>query len=253
MKDYAKTYTGLAVRRDSGASVEEARFQAAREVSVELFINDRRVASILTTPHLLRELALGFLVCEGAVNRLDDVLSMRVEGSKIMVVLREREELDLWCELRSSGCVGVNWRESTHIQPAPEAIFDAGVLLGSLGHLESSAYHLTRGTHAACLINQRGGCTGKVVDIGRHNAIDKLVGLALEEGVDLSRHALLSTGRQSAGMVLKAVRAGIPVIVTKTAPFDSGIEAADRYNLTLICFAAQDYMLITTHPEKIKI
>ncbi len=72
--------------------------------------------------------------------------------------------------------------------------------------LESEVYISTRGTHAACLVNARGECVAKAIDVGRHNAFDIVVGRAYLEGIAVSQHFILSTGRQSAGMVLKAAR-----------------------------------------------
>jgi FdhD protein len=250
MREFIKRYNALALK---DGRLREVSLPVACEESVELFINNQRVATILTTPNMLEELALGFLVCEGAVHTPEDIEHLSVEDSKIFVTTKEREHFDLWCEMRSSGCVGVKWSEYGDIQPVPDTRFKRSVILDSLRYLESQAYHTTRGVHSACIVNQQGECREKVIDIGRHNAIDKVIGCALKDKLDLSKHFLLSTGRQSAGMVLKAARAGIPLIVTKTAPFNSGIDAAHRYNLTLVCFAKSDYLLITTHPEKIRI
>ncbi len=77
------------------------------------------------------------------------------------------------------------------------------------------------------------------------------MGRAYFDGIDVSRHFLLSTGRQSAGMVLKAARAGIPLVATKTAPLNTGVEAAERTGICLICFVSHDKLSVFTHPERL--
>jgi len=91
----------------------------------------------------------------------------------------------------------------------------------------------------------------KAIDVGRHNAFDKVVGYSFLNGIDLSEHFILSTGRQSAGMVLKAARAGIPLVASKTAPLNSGIDAAQRTGVCLVCFVSDDRMSVFTHPERL--
>ena len=237
IKSYAKTYKALAVKN---SSIEEVVVSVACEKAAKLFVNNKHLVSILTTPNLLGELSLGFLVCEGVVKSPEDIISIDVEDSRIMATIKEKKQ----SKPASS-------HQDMHI--VCDTIFERQVILDSVKYLESEAYYSTRGTHAACIVNRQGECKKKLADVRRHNAIDKVVGYALHEHLDLCTHFLLSTGRQSASMVLKAVRAGIPLIVTNTAPLDSGIDAADQYNICLVCFAEPDYMLITTHPERIKI
>jgi FdhD protein len=91
----------------------------------------------------------------------------------------------------------------------------------------------------------------KAIDVGRHNAFDKVVGKAYLDSIDVSRHFLLSTGRQSAGMVMKAARAGVPLVATKTAPLSTGVEAAEKAGVCLVCFVSHDKLSVFTHPERL--
>ncbi|RZN14366.1 MAG: formate dehydrogenase accessory sulfurtransferase FdhD [Methanosarcinales archaeon] len=234
-KSYAKMYKALAVKN---SSIKEVEVSVACEKAAELFVNNKHLVSILATPNLLEELTLGFLVCEGVVKSPEDIISIDVEDSRIMAMIKEQDK-----------------SASSHqdIRIACDTIFERQVILDSVNCLESAVHYATRGAHAACIVNRQGEFKKRLADVRRHSAIDKVVGYALYNHLDLRTHFLLSTGRQSASMVLKAVRAGIPLIVTNTAPLDSGIDAADRYNICLVCFAKPDYMLITTHPERIKI
>lgn len=246
---YTKHYQATELTGDTS---QEIIYSAAVEDTIELFVNRLRMASILATPEMLRELALGYLICEGIVKSQTEIKEFYIDGKTIHVGIEPTEHLELWRELRSSGCVGVRWDENEAISVRSDTIFSQEALKKSLVFLESDVYKKTRGTHAACLVNNDGECVVKAIDVGRHNAFDKVVGRAILDGIDVSRHFLLSTGRQSAGMVQKAARAGIPLVATKTAPLNTGIDAAQRSGVCLVCFVSRDKMSVFTHPERLK-
>ncbi len=233
------------------STTSEITYSAAVEDTIELFVNRFHMASILATPEMLKELALGYAVCEGIVKSCDDIKDYRIDGKIIHIEIEPTEHLEIWRELRSSGCVGVRWDENEAISVDSDTIFSTDTIRKSLRFLESDIYRQTRGTHAACLVNVRGDCAVKAIDVGRHNAFDKVVGRACLDNIDLSRHFILSTGRQSAGMVLKAARAGIPLVATKTAPLNTGIEAAERTGVCLVCFVSLNKISIFSHPERL--
>jgi FdhD protein len=89
-------------------------------------------------------------------------------------------------------------------------------------------------------------------DIGRHNAMDKVVGHALIEGVDMSRGALVTTGRLNAEMVVKALRARVPILASRSAVSTHAVELAETYGLTLVGFARGGRLNVYTRPERIE-
>lgn len=246
---YTKRYHA---RELIGDTSQETAYSVAVEDTIELFVNKLHMAAILATPEMLKELALGYLICEGIVSSQNEIKEFNVDGKTIHVEIEPAEHLELWRELRSSGCVGVRWDENEAISVRSDAIFSQDAIKKSLVFLESEIYKNTHGTHAACLVNNDGECVVKAIDVGRHNAFDKVVGRAILDGIDVSRHFLLSTGRQSAGMVQKAARAGIPLVATKTAPLNTGIDAAQRAGVCLVCFVSHTKMSVFTHPERLK-
>jgi len=245
---YIKNYKA---RELSDSVSREITYSVAVEDTIELFINNIHIAAILATPEMLEELALGYLICEGIVKNRDDIIELRIDGKTMRVEIGPSEHLELWRELRSSGCVGVRWDENEVISVSSDTIFSTGAIRKGLNFLESDIYRKTHGTHAACIVNTDGECVVKAIDVGRHNAFDKAVGRAILDGLVLGEHFLLSTGRQSAGMVQKAARAGIPMVATKTAPLNTGVEAAERAGVCLVCFVSQDKMSVFTHPERL--
>jgi len=246
---YSKKYHAQELTDDGP---REKNYVVAVEDTIELFVNDVSIASILATPEMQKELAYGYLICEGIVKASGDIQDIRIDGNTIHIEVEPTEHLELWRELRSSGCVGVRWEENESVSVNSDTIFSPETIKKSLVFLESEVYTSTRGTHAACLVNTVGECVAKAIDVGRHNAFDKVAGRAYLLGIDVSKHFILSTGRQSAGMVLKAARAGIPLVATKTAPLNTGIDAAQRTGVCLVCFVSHDKMSVFAHPERLK-
>jgi FdhD protein len=247
---YTKNYTSI--EYSSGGKVYEKNHVVAVESTIELFLNKAPIASILATPEMLKELAIGYLICEGLVKNVDHITDINIDEKRIFIGVEETEHLELWRELRSSGCVGVKWEENESISVTSSTRFSVDAICNSLGFLESEIYRKTHGTHAACLMNTLGDCVTKANDVGRHNAFDKVVGYAHLNRIDVSEHFIFSTGRQSAGMVLKAARAGIPLVATKTAPLNSGIDAAQRTGICLVCFVSNDKISVFSHPERLQ-
>jgi FdhD protein len=100
----------------------------------------------------------------------------------------------------------------------------------------ASLYRETGGVHSAALFDGAMNLLCVVEDIGRHNTLDKVIGYALLNGIDCADKLLVSTGRMASEMVMKIGRAGIPLVATKTAVTDKGIEIGEQCGLTLIGF-----------------
>jgi FdhD protein len=246
-----REYTSVKISRNGR---EPATDPVMIEETIELILNGTKLSAIVTTPDLHKELAVGYMVTEGAVKDRSDIEDVMEKDGKVFLKIRSFEHFDLWYELRSSGCIGVNWEKRDEDVTIPVIqTFPAGIVLDSLKYLSSEIQDRTRGAHSACLVDAEGRLRYRALDIGRHNAIDKVVGMALLNGDDLSKLFLVSSGRQPAGMVMKAVRAGIPLVVSKAAPISSGIDSARRANITLACFADREKVKVFSAPERITI
>lgn len=231
---------------------EPAKDPVIVETTIDLLVNGIRLSSIVTTPEMHKELVVGYLITEGAVKSRDDIQGIEENGSKVDVKIKNFEHFDLWYELRSSGCIGINWEmRDEDISLPVEQTFNVGMILDSLKYLYSDIHERTRGAHMACLVDAQGNAMHTALDVGRHNAIDKVVGAAVLEGEDITKLFLLSSGRQPAGMVMKAARAGVPLVVSKAAPISSGIDSARRANLTLCCFADKEKVKAFSCPERL--
>lgn len=249
--DSVKVYSSSRISREGS---EPATDPVMVEETIELIVNGRKLSSIVTTPDLHKELAVGYLVTEGAIKSRADIESIEEKGTWLMLRIRSFDQFNVWHELRSSGCVGINWdRHDEDLRLPVQQKFMIDVLLDSMRYLYDETQDQTGGAHTASLVSPDGRLQYKAVDIGRHNAIDKVVGMAVLNGDDLSKMFLVSSGRQPAGMVMKAARAGIPLVISKAAPISSGIDSARRAYVTLCCFATSEKMKVFSVPDRIEI
>ncbi len=231
---------------------EPAKDPVMVEETIELIVNDTKLSSIVTTTELHKELAIGYLVTEGAVRDGNDIEDITESSGRVFLKIRSFDNFDLQHELRSSGCVGIKWKKRHDDKYLPVGqTFKIDILLDSIKFLYDEIQDSTGGAHTASLVDANGRLRDKSLDSGRHNAIDKVVGMAILNRDDLTRMFLVSSGRQPAGMVMKAARAGIPLIISKSAPVSSGIDSAIRSNITLCCFATAEKVKVFSAPERI--
>ncbi|MFH1834598.1 MAG: formate dehydrogenase accessory sulfurtransferase FdhD [Methanobacteriota archaeon] len=208
----------------------------ADEEYVTLYVNSLKFARIFATPENLAELATGFLVTEGVLEQ-GNIQGVKVEGLGVFVDAFGIENLSLLSELRSSGCSGVVSEEPKSVESGSK--FRKEIILASLPLLDecSPMWRVSGGTHTTCLIDGEGNLVKSFEDIGRHNALDKVIGWSLQNELDLSDKFILFSGRISLGIVYKCVRAEIPLLVSKAAGLSKAVEAARKLNLTTAGFA----------------
>jgi FdhD protein len=215
------------------------------EAPIALYVNDRRWVTLLCTPSQLNYLALGFLYTSRVISSPDDVLYMRVceEDGVVEVRLPDGPELDEALSrprTLTSGCGGGTSFEAieglapvscaTPVQPA-----DVLAAMHAL-HAAADVYRETGGIHT-CGLSDGARLLAVAADVGRHNAVDKLVGECLWKGADTAERWLLSSGRISSEMALKAARLGVPVVISHTSPTSLAVEVARLLNVTLVGYA----------------
>jgi len=213
------------------------------EDSFRLYLNDKLLTELTASPDQLEELGAGFVVCEGLVQDVETVL---LSGSEIRVYGKPKGE-SAWV-LRSSGGVGTRKaprKVTSSITIEPKAV------LRTIRELESEVWRKTGAVHCSVLFLDN-NLVVRSSDVGRHNTIDKVVGFAVLNGINLSRCVIGCTGRQPVGMVSKVANAGVPIVISKGASTDKGILTADRAGLTLICFARGERFTVYTHPHRIR-
>ncbi len=235
----------------------------AMEAPVNIYVNDEYLITLLSTPRLQRELALGWLFDEGVLHLRKEIREVTLDEDNVIVrtnkplqaeklgVVGVTRILTTACGLSVSKFLKVMGQTGKETMKSDYTV-KAGHITRMIQQLDDQAnlFKLTGGTHASALFEE-----GKLVafaeDIGRHNAIDKAIGIAVQSDVDFSKCVLVSSGRQPADMVLKAARMEIPILASKASPIRSGIIAARKAGVTLVCFVRQQRMNIYTHPNRI--
>jgi FdhD protein len=234
------------------------------------------LAAVLRTPGHDEELVAGFLFSEGLLGGRDELRAIRpgrdgdgLPSDNVRDVL-PADGVDLAARLRDSGysrrfavnsscgvcgknTVGAACATFARIEPDALAVSPA-MLYRLPEHLSRGqrVFHATGGLHAAGLFDPQGGLLALREDIGRHNAVDKLIGRALlDDALPLADHLLLVSGRLSFEIVLKALAARIPLVAAVSAPSSLAVELADAGGITLVAFLRGASMNVYTHPGRV--
>ncbi|MFH7320426.1 formate dehydrogenase accessory sulfurtransferase FdhD [Desulfurivibrio sp. D14AmB] len=231
----------------------------ATEIAFTLLVNDQVLVSLLCSPAELDAMAVGFLLSEGMLSERDALLGVEVDEARAAVKVALKDLPADWNTLFhrktiTSGCgQGVTFSNSATltslaVRRPPLRLSSARIhdLLREFSR-SSVLYMKTGGVHSAALAD------GDSIllfaeDIGRHNAVDKLIGKAFLAGIPLEDKLLLSSGRISGEIMTKVIRNRIPVLITRTAPTCMSIAHAEEHGVTMIGFARGRRLNIYTHP-----
>lgn len=209
--------------------------EIAKERLVTVVVGGIRF-NITCTPENLPEFAIGFAVSEGLV--LKERVCVKVEGDVITV-----QSGNLGCErssaslkVRSSGSPGVFRSADKLDKVSAEEKFKLEECRNALKYLETTLYKRTRGYHTAVLVG-KGGMALRAYDVGRHNAVDKVIGMGIQTNMNFGRVFLVVSGRISEGIVAKCARCGIPLLVSKAVILDAAIRKCMETGVSLVSFA----------------
>lgn len=223
--------------------------QVAVEEPLEIRLDGHPVAVVMRTPGHDEELAAGFLVTEGIISKVTELrkIEPRPEENRVLVFLEDGVEVDLGRLTRhlftgsSCGLCGKATLEAifTHFPPITHRLeIPDAVLLDAPRKLREAqgTFETTGGLHAAGVFSAVGELLVIREDIGRHNAVDKVIGHALRNGIDLTTTLLLVSGRLSFEIMQKALAAGIPAVAAISAPSSLAVEFAKNSGQTLVGF-----------------
>ncbi len=227
---------------------------------------DRAISVTMRTPGHDRELAVGYLFTEGIVTDRDQVLAVHAckSGTVVRVELRPDLPVDMARLARisrtTSSC-GVCGKLSLDAVRVAAPVLDCGrpvidtaviqQLPGTLRAVQV-IFDRTGGLHAAALFDAVGNLVGVREDVGRHNALDKLIGAEFLAGrTPLHDRVLLVSGRASFELVQKAAVAGIPILAAVGAPSSGAVDLAREHGLTLVGFVRRDGFNVYTGVERI--
>ena len=264
-------HTGKEEREDSLA------IEAPLEISLAYGSKEERkkksISVTMRTPGQDFELALGFLYTEGILQSLDQVQGIKhldaylseLERNQVLVALQPDVAIDLdrlerhFYTSSSCGVCGKSSIEAVKVSNSHIVLPSGPTVAARLIHelpdrlrQQQVVFDCTGGLHASALFDQDGEIRLLREDVGRHNALDKLIGGSFQQHLlPLSTNILSLSGRISFELVQKALLAGIPIIVAVGAPSSLAVELAEETGMTLIGFARDGRFNIYTHPERI--
>ncbi|MCQ6310505.1 formate dehydrogenase accessory sulfurtransferase FdhD [Citrobacter freundii] len=240
--------------------------EVAEEVPVALVYNGISHVVMMASPKDLEHFAVGFSLSEGIIESPQDIYGMDVvpscNGLEVQVELSSRRFMGLKERRRAlagrTGC-GVCGVEQLNdigkpVQPLPfTQTFDLANLDNALRHLNDfqPVGQLTGCTHAAAWIQPSGHLAGGHEDVGRHVALDKLLGRRAIEGETWQQGAVLVSSRASYEMVQKSAMCGVEILFAVSAATTLAVEVAERCNLTLVGFCKPGRATIYTHPQRL--
>jgi len=227
------------------------------EVLLTIYVNAEEVATIMCSPVTEEMLVLGFLYNEGVIDRLEDValLQMNARRNVADVFLAHSDFTPARRLTITSGCGGgVTLQNLAEYHPPLETSYATtpDMILSQIPALQRAAklYKQVRGIHSAMLTDAAEFLLS-AEDVGRHNTIDKIAGMALHNGISTRDTLLFTSGRISSEMATKARRLQIPIVVSRTAPTAMAIQLADLWNICLIGYARRNTFRVYTHPQRV--
>ncbi len=247
----------------TGRSQEIADY-IAEEKPFYLFINTTFWATILCSPTNLKELAVGHFLSEGilkSTGEIEEIVLKEPESScyvklKPGVHVEKRVEISrLHARVIHSACGSGSPYQFTGKIPKVKSNLEvrAQVIFDSVNQLNFKAegFRRTGGLHVAAIYKADGELIALAEDVGRHNAVDKVIGMAALNNVVFTECFLALSGRMSGDVAFKAAKVGLPIIASLAAALSSGITVAESANLTLAGFVRGKRINLYTYPERI--
>ena len=248
----------------STGKVEKKLDCVAEEDPLHLFVNSTFWVTILCTPSNLKELAIGHLLSEGilkSVNEIENITVKEAENAcyvklKPGINVEDRIKLSrLHARVITSACGGGSSYQYTGKNPYVKSDLrvKAKTIFESVNQLNFKAegFRQTGGLHVAAIYREDGSLVALAEDVGRHNAVDKVIGMAALNKVDFDNCFLALSGRMSGDVAFKAAKVGLPIVASLAAALSSGIAMAQSSNLTLAGFVRGKRLNVYTVPERI--
>jgi FdhD protein len=228
--------------------------EVIEEVPMALFVNGRHAMTAMMSPVMLEEFVTGYLYTEQIIKSIDEIESIRVEQNRLSVITTNLFKVLGPKKTILSGCGGSTSYIDTEKLPRVKSdysITTATIWNSQKAVLNSELHVTTGGIHIVALLDRE-----KVLsvseDIGRHNALDRVIGFALRNRIELAKTWVIVSGRISSEMVRKCLIAGIPIIVSRGATTTLAVETAEKTGLTVVGFARSSKMVVYTHAHRIE-
>jgi len=231
-----------------GSTTVKTSLPVSAEYAFTFLLDGSPYMTFATSGNALESYALGHLIGEGIIHDIREVREVRISEQDRTVDIIPASGGGFSARLRELANISAAGGRSRRELPAQvaacttlPAVKAAVVNSCAAEFLDFSREHaLTHGVHSAALYNLTGQRLAFFDDIGRHNAIDKIIGLAAAQGLALAEHMIFTTGRISSEIAFKIIQAGASVLVSRASPTSYAVELARTYNLMVLCRARGD-------------
>jgi FdhD protein len=252
--------TQLPIQRITAGGRIETEDTVVRELPLTILLNGRELITLLCSPSALDALAVGFLFSEGIIKSRDEVGEVAVDAGGGMVRLSTTTDIETDDWSLSRPIITSAGKKRSLSNPAgftgryrieSGVTISAGEVIALVNEFQrrSAVFQATGGVHSAALCDTR-----EIIvfadDIGRHNAIDKVLGHCLLQGIATDDRIVVTSGRIPSEILLKVARARVPIVVSVSAPTDLGVKLAEELGITVIGFVRGDRMNVYTHAER---
>lgn len=253
--------TWRTIRVEGGDTVEKED-EVAAEYPLTIRLDGEEFATLVCSPGDLADLVVGFLASEGVIRTIDDIQAMSIdEDAGFAQVSLQRPQStgkDFYSKRLIGSCCGKSRQFYFHNDARTAKTIVGGTSISAercftymrLLQESSAAFHLTGGVHNAALFREEEQVAARM-DIGRHNALDKLFGHCIRNRIPTKNLIIAFSGRLSSEVVLKAAKIGSPLLLSKSAPTDLALKLADDLGITCAGFIRNGAMNVYTHPHRI--
>ncbi|WP_026477210.1 formate dehydrogenase accessory sulfurtransferase FdhD [Alkaliphilus transvaalensis] len=233
--------------------------KVCNEAPVDLIVNGRKIITFMCTPEDLTPLAIGYLFSRGLITSIDEIKNIGAcnEIRKIIATTKEllsTETHGLGVVLSSACGTSTKVSDDFLKRKANDSKLQITVLklreMAIKMFKDAAMYQETGGVHCAALVDSN-GILYQREDIGRHNAVDKIIGHGLINGVDLTHSAIITTGRISSDMILKAVACKVPIVVSRSIPSSLALEIAESQGITIVGRIVSNEPFIYSHSQRV--
>ncbi len=241
----------------SPGNSKEQDEQLAIETPYTITLNDETIGSSMVLPVGLEEFGAGFLFGQGYIKKPEEVKEVYICPDGRIAVYADVDMTEPKEVIITSGCGGTGKISKEMLEDAFEPLQDYTITFPEINSFirqvlnNSTLGHDTHCVHG-CALWQDGKMQACFEDVGRHNAVDKVLG-AILLGKATARGAIYTTGRLTSDMVLKCARIGIPIIMSRTAPSSLGLAIARRSGATLAAYARPDRVNVFHNPSRIAV
>ncbi|WP_077212832.1 formate dehydrogenase accessory sulfurtransferase FdhD [Bacillus dakarensis] len=250
--------------RFTNGNAEQTEDHIVTEYPVTVKLNGNELVTMVCTPEYIEDLVIGFLASEGVIRRYEDIQDIWIQEKDGFVHVKTEKVNPFYQKIQSkryiTSCCGMNRQGFVFASDALTAkkvngvqvklsVDDTFRLMNDLQNA-ATVFQQTGGVHNAALCDVNGMILSRM-DIGRHNALDKIYGYCLKNQLSISDKIIAFSGRISSEILIKVAKIGCEIVLSKSAPTELALELAEQLGITTIGFVRNRSLNVYTYPDRI--